>query len=38
MIYSFDGVEVDTDRLQVLRDGAPEHVEPQVFDVLCYLI
>ena len=38
MIYSFDGVEVDTDRLEVRRDGAPEHVEPQVFDVLRHLI
>jgi len=38
MIYSFEGVEVDTDRLEVRRDGAPEHVEPQVFDVLCHLI
>ena len=38
MIYAFDGFEVDTDRLEVRRDGAPEHVEPQVFDVLRYLI
>ena len=38
MIFSFDGYEIDTDQLEVRHDGASLHVEPQVFDVLCYLI
>jgi DNA-binding winged helix-turn-helix (wHTH) protein/alpha-beta hydrolase superfamily lysophospholipase len=36
--YSFDGVEIDTDRFVLHRDGVDVPVEPQVFDVLAYLV
>ena len=38
MIYAFEGYEFDTARLETRRDGELLHVEPQVFDVLVYLI
>ncbi len=38
MIYSFGDIEVDTDSVEVRTSGERVHVEPQVFDVLCYLI
>jgi DNA-binding winged helix-turn-helix (wHTH) protein/tetratricopeptide (TPR) repeat protein len=38
MIYTFEGYEFDTARLETRRDGEVLHVEPQVFDVLVYLI
>ena len=34
----FGDVEVDTDRFEVRRSGEPVAVEPQVFDLLVYLI
>jgi pimeloyl-ACP methyl ester carboxylesterase len=37
-VYAFNDCEVDTARFQVRRNGSPVHVEPQVFDVLAYLI
>jgi DNA-binding winged helix-turn-helix (wHTH) protein/pimeloyl-ACP methyl ester carboxylesterase len=36
--YCFDGVVVDTTRFELVRDGEPVHVEPQVFDVLAHLL
>jgi predicted ATPase/class 3 adenylate cyclase/DNA-binding winged helix-turn-helix (wHTH) protein/esterase/lipase len=38
VIFEFEGFEVDTDRFELRRDGEPQHVEPQVFDVLRYLV
>jgi len=38
MIYRFGGYEVDTARLEVRHEGESLHAEPQVFDVLRYLI
>jgi TolB-like protein/Flp pilus assembly protein TadD len=38
MLYLFDNFSVDTERREVRRDGEPRAVEPQVFDVLEYLI
>ena len=38
MIFSFAGFEVDTARLELRSDGAPVPIEPQVFDVLRYLL
>src|ERR1700745_3467946 len=38
MLYSFDNCSVDTERREVRRGGAPRAVEPQVFDLLEYLI
>ena len=38
MEVRFADVVVDTDTMQVERAGAPVRVEPQVFDVLAYLI
>ena len=37
-IYEFDGCVVDSERFELRRGGVVEHVEPQVFDVLLYLI
>ena len=37
-IYEFDDCAVDSERFELRRGGAVEHVEPQVFDVLLYLI
>jgi pimeloyl-ACP methyl ester carboxylesterase/DNA-binding winged helix-turn-helix (wHTH) protein len=36
--WSFDGVVLDSDRFVLEREGEPVRVEPQVFDVLAYLI
>jgi DNA-binding winged helix-turn-helix (wHTH) protein/tetratricopeptide (TPR) repeat protein len=36
--YHFGDCELDTQRLELRRGGEPRHVEPQVFDVLRYLI
>jgi pimeloyl-ACP methyl ester carboxylesterase len=36
--YRFGKVELDTDRYQLVFDGEQVHVEPQVFDVLTYLV
>lgn len=38
MIFSFAGIEVDTARMELRAGGTPVHLEPQVFDVLCYLV
>ncbi len=37
-IYRFAGLELDTSRFQVRRDGKALAVQPQVFDVLHYLV
>ncbi|MBX3312744.1 MAG: alpha/beta fold hydrolase [Actinobacteria bacterium] len=38
MRYRFHDVVVDTARYELLRDGEPCHVEPQVFDVMVHLL
>jgi pimeloyl-ACP methyl ester carboxylesterase/DNA-binding winged helix-turn-helix (wHTH) protein len=37
-VFSFGDVEVDTERFEVRRGGSATAVEPQVFDLLVYLI
>lgn len=38
MVYAFGEYEVDTRRLELRRAGEPCRVEPQVFDVLVFLV
>ncbi|HEX5094802.1 MAG TPA: alpha/beta fold hydrolase, partial [Acidimicrobiia bacterium] len=38
MIFEFDEFELDTERFELRRRGETCHVEPQVFDVLRYLV
>ncbi len=38
MIYRFGDIELDTTLFELRRRGVPVPVEPQVFDVLTYLI
>jgi DNA-binding winged helix-turn-helix (wHTH) protein len=38
MIFAFDAYELDTARLEIRRDGEALPIEPQVFDVLAYLV
>lgn len=38
MIYSFDDYELDTDQFEIRRGETRVSVEPQVFDVLSYLV
>ena len=38
MRYSFGDVVLDTDRFLLERAGEPQHVQPQVFDVLSHLV
>lgn len=38
MTYVFDGCELDPARVRLLRDGVAQPVEPQVFDVLLFLV
>lgn len=38
MRYSFGDVVLDTDRFLLERAGQPQHVQPQVFDVLSHLV
>lgn len=38
MIYRFAGCVLDTERVVLLRDGTPVHVEPQVFSLLELLL
>ncbi len=38
MLYFFDGSVLDTDRRELRRDGVTGDIEPQVFDLLAYLI
>ncbi len=37
-MFAFDRCQLDPSCYELRRDGAPVHVEPQVFDVLRYLI
>jgi len=37
-VYQFADVTVDLDRFELHRAGVPQHVEPQVLEVLAYLI
>jgi pimeloyl-ACP methyl ester carboxylesterase/DNA-binding winged helix-turn-helix (wHTH) protein len=37
-VYVFDGCYLDPTRVELRRDGEPVHVEPQVFDVLAFLL
>ena len=37
-VVRFGDCEVDLGRFEIRRGGHPVHVEPQVFDVLAYLI
>ena len=38
MIHAFGDCELDTERFELRRKGERHHVEPQVFDVLVYLV
>lgn len=38
MIYRFGDFELDTGRVELRQDGAVQPLEPQVFDVLAYLV
>ena len=38
MRYAFGDVVLDTDRFLLERGGEPQHVQPQVFDVLSHLV
>ncbi len=38
MILRFEDCELDTDRCEIRRHGQDVHVEPQVFDLLCFLV
>ena len=38
MIYRFGSFELDVDKAELRADGAPQHVEPQVFALLAFLI
>src|SRR5215471_962958 len=38
MLFLFDKFSVDTERRELRRDGEPRPVEPQVFDLLEYLL
>ena len=38
MVFVFADFEIDTDRQELRRAGEIVHVEPQVFDLLVYLI
>jgi DNA-binding winged helix-turn-helix (wHTH) protein/energy-coupling factor transporter ATP-binding protein EcfA2 len=38
VIYRFGDCELDDQRLELRRGGVPCHLEPQVFDVLAYLV
>src|SRR5437879_736071 len=38
MIFAFADCEIDVERRELRRQGSSAHVEPQVFDVLLYLI
>jgi pimeloyl-ACP methyl ester carboxylesterase/DNA-binding winged helix-turn-helix (wHTH) protein len=37
-VYAFEDVVLDVGRFELRRQGVPVHVEPQVFDVLAYLV
>jgi TolB-like protein len=38
MSFTFADIEIDSERREITRAGAAVHVEPQVFDVLLYLV
>lgn len=38
MIYSFEDCELDPERFELRVAGTPQKIEPQVFEVLCYLV
>ncbi len=38
MLYRFDSCELDTARFELRKDGVPQPMEPQVFDVLAFLV
>ena len=38
MIYAFDGFEIDTERMELRKEGQAVAVEPLVFDLLRYLV
>ena len=38
MIYRFGDCELDDQRYELRRGGVPCHLEPQVFEVLAYLV
>ncbi|MGE0419864.1 MAG: winged helix-turn-helix domain-containing protein, partial [Acetobacteraceae bacterium] len=38
MIYVIGSCRIDTNTYEVHRDGVPVSVEPQVFDLLCFLV
>jgi DNA-binding winged helix-turn-helix (wHTH) protein/pimeloyl-ACP methyl ester carboxylesterase len=38
VIYRFEDIELDTQRLELRVDGVEESLEPQVFSVLAYLV
>jgi len=38
MLYRFDDCELDTERFELRRAGRPEPIEPQVFELLVYLV
>jgi DNA-binding winged helix-turn-helix (wHTH) protein len=38
VIYRFNDYELDTQRYQLCRSGKPVNIEPQVFDLLIYLV
>lgn len=38
MIYAFDEFELDTQRFELRQTGKPQHVEPQVFNLIAYLL
>ena len=38
MIYSFEDCELDPERFELRVAGTPQKIEPQVFEVLSYLV
>jgi pimeloyl-ACP methyl ester carboxylesterase len=38
VVYAFDGMRLDVDRYELTRDDSAVPMEPQVFDVLAYLV
>ena len=38
MLYKFDSFVLDSDRFTLSRDGVEQHVEPQVIELLLYLV
>lgn len=38
MVYEFGEFAVDTQRYELRRGGKPQHLEPQVYAVLCHLL